>query len=139
MPFVTHVYREPVFQMVGVAGCPKLQASITKAKSGDNTGSYRASITVSQSFSKIQEYYLTKRELWYFDQTSWDVSKLQLVVLDFYIQYELNSTTAQILEKVEASSGQKFRNHVLLKISVHKFSEKSEHETDMEVSVTVFQ
>merc|ERR1711974_96012 len=139
MPYVLGTYRAPAFQIIGANSDAALNKLISKARAGEASNSYTAKISVEQSFAKVQEYYLTKRELWFFTSELWNRVKANSPTLDFWAQYELKSTTDKIVEKVVQGAGAKVDGLPFFKISVVTFSEDAPMSTKMEITISTFQ
>lgn len=136
MPYVNHVYKNLVFQMIGVNGDAGLQAAVKKAEADQPAGEKRHTLTLNMPHQRVLELYLTKREVWYFDQDAWNCTKLVNPVVDFYSQYELYSSSDHILDEVAKASKIKYRGDVkLARITVHTFSEATPDTTSIEVSI----
>lgn len=136
MPYVNFVYRDLVFQMISVNGDPALQTAVTKAAAGTVAGEKKHKFTLPVNYQRVLELFLTKREVWYFDQKAWDATKLSNSMIDFYAQAELESASSQILNEVSKAASINYRKDVkLARITIHTFSESGDNTTAMEASV----
>ena len=80
--------------IMDVHGDPKFYPQI---KDRDQEKKTKFNITIDQSFAKVQEYFLTRRDIWFISQAQWDVAKVKNSVLDYYIQFELTNTWEMVL------------------------------------------
>lgn len=99
MPYVNFVYKAMVFQMISVKGDPALQNAIKKAEKGDKgepAGEKRHKFVINVPYQRMHELFLTKREVWYFEQKAFDVTKCANPVVEWYDQAELHTSASTV-------------------------------------------